>query len=258
MPEIVLVDPKEIRPREMLRLPRVAKDFAKRMRRGGWPAEIPPLVVTTRWRLIDGHHRHAAALKAKLRAVPACVLDHEEFFWRFDDTDISALTLAREMGCAIPRNRTSPPELRLARQVGDIVRGWTLRRESYVLLDQLVPGASDWGSGGCGLLALALRSLIDDARLYVIRQFGDPAVQHVLVDWSGQLIDYRGASLQGARLESFEREWHLPRESARLSPAGSFADWADGATEIEIGPEAVHRVATVLRPLLAKVLPEVD
>ena len=239
-------------------MPSLAKDLALWMERQGWPKSIPALVITTQWQLVDGHHRLAGALAAELEAVPAYVLDHKRFFLHLEESRLGALGVARKMlGFSMPHNQSSPRELQEALKVGQIVRKWTKSRESYVILDAFAAGASDWGAGGCGILALALRELIWDSNLYAIKEVNNPQVQHLVVAWYGVLLDYMGATLPGQKLVDFEHEWHAPDKSMRLVPTEARQDgWCDGATEITCTPAAVDAVVASLRPLLVKVLPE--
>ena len=258
------VDPRKITPHEKLRMPKLAADLAKRMRRQGWPSDVPPIVVTSKMRLVDGHHRLAGALRANLTRVPAYVLDHETFFLIYEESDKGILQVAAEMlGFKMPHNRSTEAEVLLARKVGKIVRKWTQSRESYAILDAHVDGATDWGAGGCALLATALTHMLSDGNLMVILGSGtmhqhlEEVPQHFVVDWLGVVLDYKGATLPGRKLARFEREWRRPFESATLElvePHHLDLARQHGIVWTEAGVEAV---ISSLRPLIARVLPEV-
>lgn len=84
------------------------------------------------------------------------------------------------------------------------IRRWTRSNASFEVLDRYVPGASDWGAGGCAPLAMALHRLMPGSTLWVVvSKYRPERPEHVVVKWQGLFWDHRG----GRQKRSVQRYW---------------------------------------------------
>jgi hypothetical protein len=100
------------------------------------------------------------------------------------------------------------------------LRKWTRSNAAYALLDVYIPGASDWGAGGCAPLAIALHRLMPGSTLWVVVSSLRPErAHHVLVKWQGLFWDYRGGRQKRSVEQEWQQEFTRPGARAKVVPA---------------------------------------
>jgi hypothetical protein len=107
---------------------------------------------------------------------------------------------------------------------------------------------SDWGQGGCAVLAAALLRLLPGAEPVAVVKNGE--AQHYLVRYEGMLLDEQGASTEASFWRGFE-EFNpdvARSRGARLVTLDRDAELADG--EILCPTGVVDRLTTFLAPRL--------
>lgn len=136
-----------------------------------------------------------------------------------------------------------------SRSLGKRLHAAIREDEAFSILDADPDLAgSDWGQGGCAVLAAALLRLLPGAQPVAVVQ--DGVAQHYLVRHDGMLLDEHGAMTDA----SFWREWerYYPDVSratgARLVTLDRSAELSDGEILCPVG--VVSRLVTFLVPRL--------
>lgn len=127
---------------------------------------------------------------------------------------------------------------------GDLIRNVVGTRAALQLLDQDPElQGSDWGQGGCGILAAALLGIIPGSTLYALRWQGRP--QHYLVRAGGFCYDYDGAAPMALWRRRWETEY--PEMSfalgAELVPVNHFDPMS--------GIPANHRISNQIERMIS-------
>ena len=121
--------------------------------------------------------------------------------------------------------------------------------EAFLILDSDPDlDGSDWGQGGCAVLAAALLRLLPGAEPVAVVKNGE--AQHYLVRYEGMLLDEQGASSEASFWRGFE-EFHpdvARSRGARIVTLDRDAELADG--EILCPTGVVDRLTTFLAPRL--------
>ena len=107
---------------------------------------------------------------------------------------------------------------------------------------------SDWGQGGCAVLARALHALVPGSELRAVLWRGEPS--HYLVQHEGLLYDGDGASIPAAFWRRWNREYPTQSRAtgAKIVPVGDIKDEEDA--EILCPISVVRELVAYLRPRL--------
>jgi len=138
------------------------------------------------------------------------------------------------------------------KKLGGLVKKWAHTDESLDILDSCPElYNTDWGEGGCGVLAAALMRIFPKASLWAIVDKTRPRVigdfEHFVVELGGYYLDRDGASTHRTVLERWKRDYG---GSPRLIPVPGIR-WED-LTDILCPEKVVDETVKSLRKFLRR------